>query len=90
MRVDRYTADSESVSAFGVAGITSRGYFLGFSWPVISLCLVLESVFGIPQGPPLCTYISQPSDGFPVKRLMGSLGITLLTSKELSSWEGFS
>ena len=65
------------------------GYFLGFSSASHLPLSGSESVFGIPQGPPLCTYISQPR-WIPVKRLMGSLGITpLLTSKELSSWEGF-
>ena len=45
-----------------------------------------ESVFGISQGPPLCTYISQPR----WKGLWVALAsLPFLTSKELSSWEGF-
>ena len=67
------------------------GIFSRFS---LASCLALlgsESVFGLSQGPPMCVcvHISQPRWVL-AKRPMGRLSITsFLTSKELSSLEGF-
>ena len=48
-----------------------------------------ESVFGISQGPPMCAHASLSQDRFHQKGLWVASIAPLLTSKELSSWEGF-
>ena len=39
-------------------------FLLGFLWPVILLCLVLSPLFGLSQGPLMCTRASLSQDGF--------------------------
>ena len=64
MWIDTQVGSEKELCPCGSLNHFYGAFLLGFLWPVNLLCLALESVFGLSQGPPLCVRASLSQGGF--------------------------